>query len=220
MMDIPDKKKKSTHLSLRQMAYEQIKHDIITCQLSPGEPLSEGRFADRFQISKTPVREALTSLQKDRLVEYTPNRGFVVAPVSYKDVQEIFEARQFYETALFKLALKYISDEDIELLQGYSKLEHNPEDPDAIELYQQANYDFHMGIARIARNSRLYWHYNNILNEAQRLIYLDFKNTNIVTEWHHSHHDIIRALRDRDMDAGLQAIEETLEKARKRILET
>jgi len=219
-MDALDEKKKSTHLSLRQMAYEQIKHDIITCQLSPGEPLSEGRFADRFQISKTPVREALTSLQKDRLVEYTPNRGFVVAPVSYTDVQEIFEARQFYETALFKLALKFITEADIELLHGYSRVEYDLQEGNAIELYQQANYDFHMGIARIARNSRLYWHYNNILNEAQRLIYLDFKNNNILSKWQHSHQEIMQALRDRDVDAGMQAIEETLDKARKRILGT
>ena len=217
-MDALDEKKKSTHLSLRQMAYEQIKHDIITCQLSPGEPLSEGRFADRFQISKTPVREALTSLQKDRLVEYTPNRGFVVAPVSYTDVQEIFEARLFYETALFKLALKFINEADIELLHGYSRVEYDLQESNAIELYQQANYDFHIGIARIARNSRLYWHYNNILNEAQRLIYLDFKNNNILSKWQHSHQEIMQALRDRDVDAGMQAIEETLDKARKRIL--
>jgi len=219
-MDALDEKKKSTHLSLRQMAYEQIKHDIITCQLSPGEPLSEGRFADRFQISKTPVREALTSLQKDRLVEYTPNRGFVVAPVSYTDVQEIFEARLFYETALFKLALKFITEADIELLHGYSRVEYDLQESNAIELYQQANYDFHMGIARIARNSRLHWHYNNILNEAQRLIYLDFKNNNILSKWQHSHQEVMQALRDRDLDAGMQAIEETLDKARKRILGT
>lgn len=219
-MDVQDGKKKSTHISLRQKVYEQIKHDIITCQLAPGEPLSEGRFADRFQVSKTPIREALTSLQKDRLVEYTPNRGFIVTPISYKDVQEIFEARLFYETTLFKLALKHITEADIESLHGYSRVEHNPEDPNAIELYQQANHDFHMEIARIARNSRLYWHYNNILNEAQRLIYLDFQNSRILADWHRSHQEIMQALRDRDVAAGLLAIEDTLDKARKRILET
>jgi DNA-binding GntR family transcriptional regulator len=138
--------------------------------------------------------------------------------VSYIDVQEIFEARLFYETALFKMALKHITDEDIELLNNYSKVEYNLEDAEAIELYQQANHDFHMSIARIARNSRLYWHYNTILDEAQRLIYLDFKNNNILSKWHHSHHEIMQALRDRDAAAGVQAIEETLDKAMKRIL--
>ena len=50
---------------LRQQVYEQIKHDIITCALRPGDQLSEGQFVDRFQVSKTPIREALTSLVQD-----------------------------------------------------------------------------------------------------------------------------------------------------------
>jgi len=219
-MKTKDGGKKKARSSLRQMVYEQIKHDIITCQLSPGEPLSESRFLDRFQVSKTPIREALTLLQQDHLVEYTPNRGFIVTPVSYMDVQEIFEARLFYETALFRLALKTITDTDIEKLHAYSKVEHDLEDAASIEHYQMANFEFHMGIARLARNSRLYWHYNSILNEAQRLIYLDFKNNNILSRWEHSHRDIMQALRDRDVAAGVKAIEETLEQARKRILQT
>ena len=54
---------KSSPVSLRQKAYALIKHEIITCELPPGEPISENDFVDRFQVSKTPVREALTSLQ-------------------------------------------------------------------------------------------------------------------------------------------------------------
>ena len=217
-MSTPGAKDKQTHVSLRQRVYEQIKHDIITCKLEPGEPLSEGQFVDRFQVSKTPIREALTSLQQDHLVEYTPNRGFFVTAVSFIDVHEIYEARIFYETALFRLALRNISDPDIQVLDSYSRLEYNLNDGSAIEIYQKANQDFHLGIARIARNSRLYWHYSNLLNEAQRLIYLDFKNNNILPKWHTSHHEIMNALHGRDEEAGVQAIEQTLDKARKRIL--
>ena len=102
---------------LRQQVYEQIKHDIITCKLAPGEPLSENQFLDRFKVSKTPIREALTSLVQDGLLEYTPNRGFMVTPISVADIQEIFEARIFFETELFRLAVKNISDEEIEELE-------------------------------------------------------------------------------------------------------
>ena len=49
-------------MKLRQLVYEQIRREIITCQLPPGMQLSEGVFAQRLNISKTPVREALTSL--------------------------------------------------------------------------------------------------------------------------------------------------------------
>ena len=95
---------------LREQVYQQIKHDIITCKLSPGEPLSENQFLDRFQVSKTPIREALTSLVQDGLVEYTPNRGFMVTTVSVADIQEIFDTRIVIETELFRLAIRRISD--------------------------------------------------------------------------------------------------------------
>ncbi len=108
---------------LRQQVYEQIKHDIITCKLLPGQPLSENQFLDQFKVSKTPIREALTSLVQDGLVEYTPNRGFMVTTVSVADIQEIFDARIFFETELFRLAIKNISDAEIDRLEKQSRME-------------------------------------------------------------------------------------------------
>lgn len=211
------KHKTGSQVSLRQKVYEQIKHEIITGRLAPAEPLSEGQFVDRFQVSKTPIREALTSLQKDHLVEYTTNRGFMVAPISIKDIREIFEAREFYEITIFRLVLKNISDEDIEALKDGSTDEVDPDDPATIEAFMQANLDFHLKLARIADNSRLLWHYSSLMDEAQRLIYLDYSYPG---KWHHGHEDMIEALRDRDEAAGVKAIREGLAKARKRILGT
>src|SRR6266508_3976228 len=108
---------------LRQQVYEQIKHDIITCKLLPGQPLSENQFLDQFKVSKTPIREALTSLVQDGLVEYTPNRGCMVTTVSVADIQEIFDARIFFETELFRLAVKNISDAEIDRLEKQSRME-------------------------------------------------------------------------------------------------
>jgi DNA-binding GntR family transcriptional regulator len=210
--------KNTSRSSLRQRIYAAIKNDIITCKLAPGEPLSENQFVERFQVSKTPIREAFTSLEQDHLVEYIANRGFMVAPISVNDVKEIFEARLFYETALFKLALKKITPEDIDILEGYSRIKHDPDQPEAIYFYLEANLNFHVGIARIAGNSRLSWHYAKLLDEAQRLIFLDFQNSNIMPAWHTSHHGIVEALRNHDESAGVEAIEHTLELAKRRIL--
>ena len=100
--------------SLRQKVYEGIMQDIVTCKLLPGATISELQFVEQFQVSKTPIRGALTGLQKDGLVHYTPNRGFMVAPISIRDVQEVFEARIFFETTLLRLALENITSENIE----------------------------------------------------------------------------------------------------------
>lgn len=201
---------------LRQQIYKEIKHDIITCTLAPGEPVSENQFVDRFNVSKTPIREALTSLVQDGLLEYIPNRGFSITGVSIKDIQEIFEARIVYETTLFRMALKNITNAEIDRLE-----EMNPPASSAgtnIETFVKANFDFHLALASYARNSRLVRHYTNLLHESQRLVYMDFSRLDMGQIWGHGHEKIISALRNRDEGAGVAAIEESLENARKRIL--
>lgn len=203
---------------LRQHVYEQIKHDIITCKLAPGEPVSEHQFVDRFEVSKTPIREALTSLVQDGLVEYTPNRGFRVTPISVADIQDIFEARIFFEAELFRLAVKKISDKEIDDLEKQSWVEGDARNVEYAETFLESNRKFHMALAACAGNRRLLWYYEALMNEAQRLFYMDISTHNKEFRWGHGHEGIIKALRDRDEKAGVTAIRSTLENARKRVL--
>ncbi len=211
---------KEERRSLRQKVYEGIMQEIVTCKLAPGATISELQFVERFQVSKTPIREALTALQKDGLVHYTPNRGFMVAPISIRDVQEIFEARIFFETTLFPLALANITDEGMAVLETLSQVEEDTSNPAELDAVMKTNEQFHLEIARIAGNSRLFEYYRTLLNEAQRLIYLDLKNSNVTHIWHTSHDTIMEAIRNRDEDTGIRCIQEVLIKAKRRILGT
>ena len=201
---------------LRQEIYKEIKHDIITCALAPGEPVSENQFVDRFHVSKTPIREALTSLVQDELLEYIPNRGFSVTTIGVKDIQEIFEARAIYETTLFKMALKNITDADIAHLNEINPPASAGETN--VDSFVKANFEFHLALASYSRNSRMVRHYTNLLHEAQRLVYMDFSHLDMDQMWGHGHEKIISALQNRDEQTGVTAIEESLENARKRIL--
>ena len=203
---------------LRQHVYEQIKHDIITCRLAPGEAISENQFVDRFDVSKTPIREALTSLVQDGLVEYTPNRGFRVTPISVADIQEIFEARIFFESEIFRLAVKKISDAEIDELEKHNWVEGSTSSPEHADSFLESNRKFHSTLAAASRNSRLVWYYETLMNEAQRLFYMDISQHNKEFQWGHGHEGIIKALRNRDEAAGVAAIGDTLERARKRVL--
>ena len=203
---------------LRQKVYEQIKHDIITCKLAPGEPLSEHQFVDRFKVSKTPIREALTSLVQDGLVEYTPNRGFMVKTISVADIQEIFEARIFFETELFRLAVKRITDEEIDALEKQSRVDGDAKNPEYAETFLESNRSFHRALAAAGRNHRLLWYYDVLMNEAQRLFYMDISGRHNDFRWGHGHEGIIKALRKRDEKAGVTTIRDALENARKRLL--
>lgn len=205
-------------LSLRQKLYQRIKHEIIVGELKPTQQLSESELSVRYDVSGTPVREALTSLQRDHLVEYAPNRGFMVAPVSVRDVQEIYEARVVFESIFLRLAIERMTEAELQILEKTQDVSYDLNDPASVDRYLQANYTFHMTIAEASRNSRLTMHYQSLLDEAQRLIYMDLKNNNVLPIWHRSHGKLIQAIREKDEAGGIRTLEEIMENGKRRVL--
>ncbi len=205
-------------MSLRQKMYDQIKHEIIVGAIPPAQQLSESELSVRYEVSSTPVREALTSLVRDKLVEYVPNRGFMVSPVSIRDVQEIYEARVFFESILLRLAIQRITEAEIRALEKTQEVTYDIRDPRSVDDYFHANFVFHMTIAAASRNSRLIAHYQSLLDEAQRLIYMDMRNNNVMPIWHESHQRLIDAIRNKDEAAGIATIEEIMENGKRRVM--
>ncbi|MDD3411992.1 MAG: GntR family transcriptional regulator, partial [Eubacteriales bacterium] len=78
---------------IRDIAYETLKHAIITGQIPAGARIVETEYADRLHISRTPLREALRKLERDGLVEYMLRRGVVVRAFTIADVEEIYTIR-------------------------------------------------------------------------------------------------------------------------------
>ncbi len=205
-------------ISLRQKMYDQIKHEIIVGAIPPAQQLSESELSVRYDVSSTPVREALTSLVRDKLVEYVPNRGFMVSPVSIRDVQEIYEARVFFEGILLRLAIQRITEAEIRALEKTQEVTYDIRDPRSVDDYFHANYVFHMTIAAASRNSRLIAHYQSLLDEAQRLIYMDMRNNNVMPIWHESHQRLIDAIRNKDEASGIATLEEIMENGKRRVM--
>jgi DNA-binding GntR family transcriptional regulator len=96
----------SRPLSLKQSVLERLRDSIITGELALGQPLSERAIADRLNVSKTPVREAIAQLRVEGLVLIYPQRGaFVFTPTS-ADVVEMCELRQALEAAALKMSIE------------------------------------------------------------------------------------------------------------------
>lgn len=76
------------------LVYESLREDILWMRISPGTAIDEVALADRFAISRTPIREALLLLQGDWLVEFLPNRTTIVAPMTMNN------SRQYFDTHL------------------------------------------------------------------------------------------------------------------------
>jgi len=113
--------------SLTRLAFERIRSDIITAKLRPNEKLRIQALSERYGIGATAVREALSRLVTDGLVESEDQRGFCVAPVSREDLEDLTQTRIEIEgLALRKAIARGDIDWEAQILSSYHRLSRTP----------------------------------------------------------------------------------------------
>jgi DNA-binding GntR family transcriptional regulator len=93
--------------------YEALRRDIVEKRLDPGEPLTEHGLCARYGVSRTPVREALAKLERDRLVRVVPKKGAFVRTISPEDVRELYQIREVLEALAVRLAAPRIDRDEL-----------------------------------------------------------------------------------------------------------
>lgn len=83
-----------------QQAYQQLRSDILSVRLRPGAPLKLKTLLEHYDFGWTPLREALSRLEAEKLVTASSNRGFAVAPVSQAELEDLTQARMVVEIPL------------------------------------------------------------------------------------------------------------------------
>ena len=141
-------------IPLSMQAYIRLKGLILDGQVGPGDALSERHLADRLELGRMPVREALRELVKDGLVESLPGRGTFVRRLSVEDLQDIYEARQAVEGMTAFLAAKRGATPALKAFR--TRFRELVERPDAdLREVQRAGQAFHIAVAGAARNGEL-----------------------------------------------------------------
>jgi len=84
---------------LRDNVYENLRSDILTCHFAPGDAMREQDLAERYAVSRQPVREALLRLEREHLVTVTPRQGYRVNPISLADARDLLRFRFALEPA-------------------------------------------------------------------------------------------------------------------------
>ena len=88
----------------------ELRRAIIAGDFLPGQPLRQNALADRFGVSRVPVREAFKVLESEGQVVYEPHRGHKVASLSLTDLLEVYRLRQLLESEAARVAVKNRSD--------------------------------------------------------------------------------------------------------------
>ena len=108
---------KSKTTSTVQYVTEQLRKAILNGTLQRGDRLIQEEWAEKLNVSRMPIREALTQLQLEGLVDMVPNRGAVVTPITREDIEEIYQLRAFLEGLAAEMSLPYLTIEDKQQLE-------------------------------------------------------------------------------------------------------
>lgn len=99
---------------LADEVYARLKTAIVAGEFEAGEPLTEWQLCERFRVSRTPIREALAKLERDRLVRVVPKKGAFVRILSHDEIRELYELREALEALAVRLATPHLDPAELE----------------------------------------------------------------------------------------------------------
>jgi DNA-binding GntR family transcriptional regulator len=193
---------------------ERFLDDIVQCRFAPGSVIHLSTLADRYGISKTPVREALALLRQEGLVEVAPYKGYFVRPLDIREFNDIFAMRELLEVAAAELAAAHITDEQLRELEQLRA----PGAPTMTLEYDRYAHHFHSLIAQASRNAKLAEFFELCYNDVRRLQYAGIgrPQPGIIAR---EHDELLDALRRRDAPAAAAAMRTHIRNIRRRALE-
>jgi DNA-binding GntR family transcriptional regulator len=135
--------------------YEQLKQMAVLYTIRPGARVNELELAERFAVSRTPLREALNRLVAENLLSFIPNRGFYVRELDRQDVFDLYELRRSIESAAVLLAVARASDKDIKSLRKFWKDALKLKNSISTEELVSKDEEFHVRLVALSGNNEM-----------------------------------------------------------------
>ncbi|WP_415509397.1 GntR family transcriptional regulator [Acetobacter sp.] len=185
--------------SSSQLVYDTLREDILVLARKPGEMLDETELAERFGLSRSPVREALIRLAGEGLVVMLASRSTVVAPIDIASFPSYVAALDLAQRANTRLAAICRTEGDLKTIQARQAAFIQAVEGGEHLAMSEANKQFHLAIAHAGRNAYFIDFYERLLNQGQRMLHLHFaylerSNENyLLTEEHQLMLDAIAA---------------------------
>ena len=185
-----------------------IANEIISGALRPGWHLDEKALADRFKVSRTPVREALRQLAASDLVEWRPHQGAVVATITIPKMIEMFEVMAEVEGLCGRLAARRMTPEERQdLLVRHKRCEPHIRSKDK-EGYLAMNKPFHEAIYHGAHNGYLLEQAQSLYNRLAPYRAYQLNRPGQLQRSFEEHQEIVKAITNGDGDAAHNLLHE------------
>ncbi|MBR6329041.1 MAG: GntR family transcriptional regulator [Lachnospiraceae bacterium] len=169
--------------SLNNQTYENMRRDIMTLALMPGEPVSAARIAERYNVSRTPAREALVKLETEALVDIYPQVGSVISKIDERRAMQEWFVRKTLEMGVIDGFFEKVTDADIPQMREYcqmmEKVSDKLEDPHMTFEYLRCDNMFHSMAFLVAGQDLASQIVGNTMTHYNRVrLLVDMENAN------------------------------------------
>lgn len=203
---------------LKDKIYENIKEDITNLRFEGNYVITEKELAEKYKVSKSPVREALRKLKLDGLVEVMPHKGYYIASISIDDLKDIFQTRLVLEVEAVEIAIQNATSDDIKELKEIVNINIQTINSKNFIKYSELNYQFHLLIVKATKNKLIENIIEGLLTKLRRVLYKDLQNIDF-KNMKNEHLDIIYTIEKRDTNLARKIMKKHLLDAKKRIFD-
>lgn len=207
-------KTSSPHESLVDKAYEKIRNDLTMGELKPGQKITFQELVKKYEISETPIKQALNRMVVEGLVESIPRKGMRIRPISIQDFNEILDIRLLLESHFAPTIMEavsfhpeYLDELDSNIKKQLRAIEIGTTQPnDFLEIYT-IDHQFHHLFLKYAGHKRALQVYEMLGAHTFSYFLYNKKPKSKLLAGVEEHQTIVDALRNQDLQALLAAID-------------
>lgn len=204
--------------SMREKVYDTLKQMIIDGVIKPGERIIETEYSNKFQISRTPIREAIRMLELEGLVESQTTGGVIVKTLTREEISEIYKIRIALESLIIEEIIKKINNQDIKKLEKVLKNTKKAFEVKDIEKFFSLFTEFNQILYDIASLPKVTGMINNINLYLKRFRKLSIDNPSRKEEAFEDHVQILEAIKNKELSTAISINRMHLEKSMNFIL--
>jgi DNA-binding GntR family transcriptional regulator len=206
--------------SLTDLAYAHLEEMIVTLKLAPGRTVSEGELSVLTGIGRTPIREALQRLAREKLVSIRPRRGIVVTEINVGNQLKLLEVRRELERLIAKSAARRATDGERERFRELAKLFEKSAREDNDVTFMRTDREFNTLCSAASHNDFAAGAMSLMHSLSRRFWYIHYKRAADMPLTAKLHADIARAIADGDEERAGRASERLLDEIEKFTRET
>jgi DNA-binding GntR family transcriptional regulator len=198
-------------VTLTDRAYAEIEELIVTLQLPPGAVLSELVLADRLDIGRTPIREALQRLSRDGLVNILPRRGVLVSDIDLRSQLRLLEVRRELERLMARGAAERITEQERAQFSAIAAGMYRASEDDDDISFMRLDQQFNTLVSSAARNEFASRAMGLMHGLSRRFWYQHYKEAADLPLCARLHAAVAEAIANRDADKAADAADRLMD---------